>query len=116
MDLAARYARRGLLVLTAVLAVATVAGFLDRVSWVFETATLFRLQYAVVLVVIGVLALVLRRPWLAVAGLVLAAINVAVIAPWQNASFATAARAVTPCASCRSTSTRTTTATTSCDR
>lgn len=90
MDLAARYTRRGLVVLTAVLAVATAAGFLDRVSWVFETATLFRLQYAAVLLVIGALALVLRRPWLAVAGLVLAAVNVAVIAPWQEASVATA--------------------------
>jgi endonuclease/exonuclease/phosphatase (EEP) superfamily protein YafD len=90
MDLAARYTRRALVVLLAVLAVATAAGFLDRVSWVFESATLFRLQYAVVLIVVGVLALALRRPWLAVAGLVLAAVNIAVIAPWQDSSVATA--------------------------
>jgi endonuclease/exonuclease/phosphatase (EEP) superfamily protein YafD len=90
MDLAARYTRRALVVLTAVLAVATAAGFLDRVSWVFESATLFRLQYAAVLLVAGVLALALRRPWLALAGLVLAAVNIAVIAPWQDASLATA--------------------------
>jgi endonuclease/exonuclease/phosphatase (EEP) superfamily protein YafD len=90
MDLVARQARRALAVLVAVLAIATAAGFLDRVSWVFESATLFRLQYAAVLIVSGVLALLLRRPRLALAGLVLAAVNVAVIAPWQDASLATA--------------------------
>jgi endonuclease/exonuclease/phosphatase (EEP) superfamily protein YafD len=90
MDLVARQARRGLAVLTAVLAVATAAGFLDRVSWVFESATLFRLQYAAVLLATGALALALRRPRLALAGLVLAAVNIAVIAPWQDASLATA--------------------------
>jgi endonuclease/exonuclease/phosphatase (EEP) superfamily protein YafD len=87
-----RYTRRGLVVLTAVLAVATAAGFLDRVSWVFETATLFRLQYVVVLLAVVLLALVVRRPGLAVAALVLVAINVAVIAPWRDASYATAPR------------------------
>jgi endonuclease/exonuclease/phosphatase (EEP) superfamily protein YafD len=50
---------------------------------------LFRLQYAAVLLVASALALVLRRPRLAVAGVVLAAVNVAVIAPWQDASLAT---------------------------
>ena len=90
MDLAARYTRRGLIVLVAVLAVATAAGFLDRVSWVFESATLFRLQYAAVLIVAGLLALALRRPWLAGAALVLVAVNIAVIAPWQDDSLATA--------------------------
>jgi endonuclease/exonuclease/phosphatase (EEP) superfamily protein YafD len=90
MDRVVRYTTLGLVVLMAVLATATAAGFLDRVSWVFEIATLFRLQYAVVLLVAGVLALALRRPRLAVAGLVLAAVNIAVIAPWQGASYATA--------------------------
>jgi endonuclease/exonuclease/phosphatase (EEP) superfamily protein YafD len=88
MDLVARGTRRGLVVVTAVLAVATAAGFLDRVSWVFESATLFRLQYAAVLVVAGAVALGLRRPRLALAALVLAAVNIAVIAPWQRGSLA----------------------------
>jgi len=92
MNLVARYTRRGLVVLMAVIAVATAAGFLDRVSWVFETATLFRFQYAVVLLVLGALALALRRPRLAVAGFVLAAVNIAVIAPWQGTPLATASR------------------------
>jgi endonuclease/exonuclease/phosphatase (EEP) superfamily protein YafD len=51
---------------------------------------LFRLQYAVVLLVAGALALALRRPRLALGALVLAAVNIAVIAPWQDASVAAA--------------------------
>jgi endonuclease/exonuclease/phosphatase (EEP) superfamily protein YafD len=90
VDFVARHARRGLVVVTAVLAVATAAGFLDRVSWVFESATLFRFQYAVVLLVTGALALALRRPRLALASVALAAVNIAVIAPWQDASVAAA--------------------------
>jgi endonuclease/exonuclease/phosphatase (EEP) superfamily protein YafD len=76
--------RRGLTVLVAVLGVATVAGFLDRVSWVFESATLFRLQYALVLGVAGLLVLALRQPQLALAALGLAAVNIAAISPWQG--------------------------------
>lgn len=75
---------RGLEVLVVLLGVATAVGFLDRVSWVFESATLFRLQYAVLLVIAGALAFALHRPGLAVTAIVLAGINVAVIAPWQN--------------------------------
>src|SRR5262249_36447703 len=90
MDRAACYTRRVLVVFTAVLGAATVVGFLYRGSWGFETSTPFRLQYAGVLLVVGVLALALRRPRLAAAAIVLAAVNVAVIAPWQGASLATA--------------------------
>src|SRR5262249_2220843 len=90
MERAARYTRGGLVVLVVVIAAATAVGFLDRVSWVFETATLFRFQYVIVLLAAGALALALRRPGLALAGLLLAAVNVAVIAPWHGDSFATA--------------------------
>ena len=75
----------GLVVLVAILGVGTAAGFLDRVSWVFEPATLFRLQYAVVLVAAALIALALTRWRLALAALALAGINLAVIAPWQGA-------------------------------
>lgn len=80
-----RGARRAVEIIVAVLAVATVAGFLDRTSWVFEPATLFRLQYAVVLVALAPIALAITRWRVAAAALVLAGINVAAIAPWQGA-------------------------------
>jgi endonuclease/exonuclease/phosphatase (EEP) superfamily protein YafD len=76
--------RRCLDALVVVLAVGTAAGFLDRVNWVFEPATLFRLQYAVLLVVFGGLSLAVRQPRLAVAALVLAGVNIAAITPWAN--------------------------------
>jgi endonuclease/exonuclease/phosphatase (EEP) superfamily protein YafD len=76
--------RRGLEALVVVLAVGTAAGFLDRVSWVFEPATLFRLQYAVLLVVFGVLLFALWKPRLAVAALALAGVNIAATSPWEN--------------------------------
>jgi hypothetical protein len=87
-DPVARHTRRGLAVFTTLLAVATAAGFLDRFSWVFEPATLFRFQYAAVLLVTGALALALRWLRLALAAFVLAAVNIAVIAPWQDAALA----------------------------
>jgi endonuclease/exonuclease/phosphatase (EEP) superfamily protein YafD len=77
--------RLALTVLVGLLAVATAAGFLDRVAWVFESATVFRLQYAAVLLVAGLLALAFWQPYLAVAAVVLAAVNIAAIAPWQRA-------------------------------
>jgi endonuclease/exonuclease/phosphatase (EEP) superfamily protein YafD len=79
-----RSVTRSLEVLVVLLGVGTAAGFLDHVSWVFESATLFRLQYALLLVVAGALAVALHRRRLAVAAIALAAVNVAVIAPWQN--------------------------------
>jgi endonuclease/exonuclease/phosphatase (EEP) superfamily protein YafD len=63
----------------AVVGVATIAGLLDRVWWVFEPADVFRLQYLVVLVAAGMLALMLRRQRLAVVAAALAAVNFAVL-------------------------------------
>jgi endonuclease/exonuclease/phosphatase (EEP) superfamily protein YafD len=76
--------RRGVTVLVGLLAVATAAGFLDRVSWVFEPATLFRLQYVGLLLAAALVALALRRRFLVVAAVVLAVVNIAVIGPWQH--------------------------------
>jgi endonuclease/exonuclease/phosphatase (EEP) superfamily protein YafD len=77
-------ARGGVTALVVLLAVATLAGFLDRVSWVFEPAAIFRLQYAAVLLATVAFAVVLWQPYVVVAALVLAAVNLAVIAPWQS--------------------------------
>ena len=82
--------RLGITVLVGLLAVATAAGFLDRVSWVFEPATVFRLQYAALLAAAGVLALALWQPYLVVAAVSLAAVNIAAVAPWQHAPRAAA--------------------------
>jgi endonuclease/exonuclease/phosphatase (EEP) superfamily protein YafD len=82
--------RLGVTVLVGLLAVATAAGFLDRLSWVFEPATVFRLQYAALLAAAGVLALALWQPYLVVAAVALAAVNIAAVAPWQHAPRAAA--------------------------
>jgi endonuclease/exonuclease/phosphatase (EEP) superfamily protein YafD len=58
---------------------ATLVGLLDRFSWAFEAADVFRLQYLVVLVAAVLAALLLRRPWLAVLAAALAAVNFAVL-------------------------------------
>jgi endonuclease/exonuclease/phosphatase (EEP) superfamily protein YafD len=58
---------------------ATLIGLLDRFWWGFETADVFRLQYLVVLVGAALVALPLRRPWLAVMAASLAAVNFAVL-------------------------------------
>src|SRR5262245_21271680 len=62
-----------------VVGLATVLGLLDRVTWVFELADVFRLQSLVVLAGAALGALLLRRPRLACAAAVLAAVNVAVL-------------------------------------
>jgi endonuclease/exonuclease/phosphatase (EEP) superfamily protein YafD len=66
------------------LAVATAAGFLDLVSWVFEPATVFRLQYVVLLLAAALLALALQQWYLVVAAVALSGVNIAAIAPWQD--------------------------------
>jgi endonuclease/exonuclease/phosphatase (EEP) superfamily protein YafD len=69
-------------VLTTVVAVVgtlTLLGLLDRVSWLFEPADVFRLQYLVVLVAAGLAGLVLRRPRLAAFAAAFAAVNIAVL-------------------------------------
>jgi len=62
-----------------VVGLATLLGLLDRVSWVFELADIFRLQYLVVLAGAALAAVLLRRPRLAGAAVVLAAVNAAVL-------------------------------------
>jgi endonuclease/exonuclease/phosphatase (EEP) superfamily protein YafD len=61
------------------LGLATLIGLLDRLWWAFELADVFRLQYLVALVGAALVALLLRRPRLAVIATVLAAINFAVL-------------------------------------
>jgi endonuclease/exonuclease/phosphatase (EEP) superfamily protein YafD len=85
--------RRGVTALVGLLALATAAGFLDRVSWVFEPATVFRLQYAALLVPAGLLALALRQRYLVLAAVALAAVNIAALAPWQHGPRARASSA-----------------------
>ena len=63
----------------AVVGGATLLGLLDRLSWVFETADVFRLQYLVVLAAAALAALLLRRPRLAALAAALAAVNFAVL-------------------------------------
>jgi endonuclease/exonuclease/phosphatase (EEP) superfamily protein YafD len=69
---------------------ATALGLLDRVSWVFEPADVFRLQYLAVLVGAALAAIALRRARVAVVAAALAALNFAVLAV-PLASTATAA-------------------------
>jgi endonuclease/exonuclease/phosphatase (EEP) superfamily protein YafD len=66
-------------VVVAVVGGATLLGLLDRWSWVFELADVFRLQYLVVLAAAAVAALTLRRPRLAALAAALAAVNFAVL-------------------------------------
>jgi endonuclease/exonuclease/phosphatase (EEP) superfamily protein YafD len=73
-------ALRGIvLAMILVVGLATVLGLLDRAFWVFELADVFRLQYLVLLAGAGLGALLLRRPRLAGAAALLAAVNVAVL-------------------------------------
>ena len=65
--------------LVVLVGLASVLGLLDRLSWVFELADVFRLQYLVVLVAAGVAALALRRVRLAALAAAFAALNVAVL-------------------------------------
>jgi endonuclease/exonuclease/phosphatase (EEP) superfamily protein YafD len=85
--------RRFVTGVVAVIGLATLVGLLDRVSWVFEVADVFRLQYLVVLVAAGLLALALRRPRLAALAAVLAAVNVAVLGIPLTSSVTAAAGA-----------------------
>ena len=71
--------RTSLLVVVALVGLATLFGLLDRVWWVFEPADVFRVQYLFVLVAGALGGLLLRRPRLAALAAVLAAVNVAVL-------------------------------------
>jgi endonuclease/exonuclease/phosphatase (EEP) superfamily protein YafD len=73
--------RRALHVPIALLGIATVLGYLDRLSWFFELGTFFRLQYAILLLALGLLAFARRDGMAAVAAALLAALNLATVAP-----------------------------------
>jgi endonuclease/exonuclease/phosphatase (EEP) superfamily protein YafD len=75
-----RIAGRFAAAVVVVVGAATAAGFLDRFSWPFEIADVFRLQYLVALVAAGLLAYAARRPTLAAFAVALAAVNLAVLA------------------------------------
>ena len=68
-------------VLVVLLGLATLLGYLDRVSWFFELGTFFRLQYAVALVLLALGALALRDLIAAAVAVALAAVNLGTIAP-----------------------------------
>ena len=77
--LAMRLLRAVVTGLVLLVGLATLLGLLDRVSWVFELADVFRLQYLALLVGAALAALALRRPRLAVVAAALALVNVAVL-------------------------------------
>jgi hypothetical protein len=108
--------RRGVTILVGLLAVVTAAGFLDRVSWVFEPATVFRLQYVVLLLAAALLALALRQRHLVVAAVALAGVNIAGSPLGSMVPALLRRRRTRRCASLRSTSSRATTVTTSLRR
>jgi endonuclease/exonuclease/phosphatase (EEP) superfamily protein YafD len=62
-----------------VVGLASIVGLLDRISWVFELADVFRLQYLVLLAGAALAAVLLRRPPLAGLAALLAALNIAVL-------------------------------------
>ena len=76
---------------------ATLIGLLDRFWWGFETADVFRLQYLVVLVGAALVALLLRRPRLAMVAATLAAVNFAVLGlPGSGSVSAASSRPAQP--------------------
>jgi endonuclease/exonuclease/phosphatase (EEP) superfamily protein YafD len=85
MSRVASTGRIALTTLVALLSVATLAGFLDQLNWVFEPAAFFRLQYAAVLGLAGIAALAFRRLRLAAIAVAIAGVNIAAIAPWHGA-------------------------------
>jgi len=74
-----RSARLVVAAIVLVVGLASLIGLLDRVSWVFELADVFRLQYLVLLVAAALAALLLRRPNLATLAALLAALNIAIL-------------------------------------
>lgn len=68
-------------IVVALLAVATAAGYLDRLSWLFELETFFRVQYAALLVLAAGIALALRDLPVAAVAVVAAIANVATVSP-----------------------------------
>jgi endonuclease/exonuclease/phosphatase (EEP) superfamily protein YafD len=78
-DAALRLTRALVTCVVALVGFMTLVGLLDRVFWVFEGADVFRLQYLVLLVGAGLVALIVRRPRLAACAAVLAAVNFVVL-------------------------------------
>lgn len=70
--------------LIGLLTLASLAGFLDQLSWIFEPASFFRLQYAGALGLAAAGALLLRDFRFAGIAAVVAGLNLAVIAPWHG--------------------------------
>lgn len=71
----------------ALLGIATLLGYLDRLSWFFELETFLRVQYAVLLGVLALLALLRLDLVALVVAVGLAILNVATVAPsWEPAS------------------------------
>jgi endonuclease/exonuclease/phosphatase (EEP) superfamily protein YafD len=69
----------------------TLVAFLDRFSSYLELLTFFRVQYAVLLLAAGLIALVVRLPRVALAALVLAGANLAIVVPtWVSPPAASA--------------------------
>ncbi len=66
------------------LAIATALSLLGQITWVLEPTTLFNLQYATLLVIAAAILMALRRSHLAAVAVLLAALNLAVLAPWQG--------------------------------
>jgi endonuclease/exonuclease/phosphatase (EEP) superfamily protein YafD len=93
---ALRYARLVVAAIVLVVGLASIVGLLDRVSWVFELADVFRLQYLVLLMAAALAALLLRRPNLATLAALLAALNIAILhvplTPGASAASAAAAQ------------------------
>ncbi len=89
----AQVAQRSARIMNAAVALfgaATVLGFLDGLAWQFELATFFRLQYAGVLLVLVLLALLLRFIRVAAAAALLACVNIVCVAsPFADREEAT---------------------------
>ena len=78
-----------LVVLVGILVLLSLVGFLDRFHPFFEIPVAFRLQYAVVAAALTVVGLVALDARVAIAGLVVIAVNLGVIAPaWFGAEDA----------------------------
>jgi endonuclease/exonuclease/phosphatase (EEP) superfamily protein YafD len=76
---ALRFTRRFVTGIVLMVGLASIVGLLDRVSWAFELADVFRLQYLVLLAGAALAAVLLRRPRLASLAALLAALNLAVL-------------------------------------
>jgi endonuclease/exonuclease/phosphatase (EEP) superfamily protein YafD len=77
-------ARLTLATVVVLVTLATLTGFLDRLSWLFEPAGFFRLQYAVLLAVAALGTVLSRQPRLAGVAALAAAVNLAAVAPWHG--------------------------------